>query len=152
MHSHMVNSDVEDGGPGEHVGSVAGVQFSSMHDNLDLDPEFAIYSDSTVVHVDKTVDEGAMIGADLRTGAGVPVDYETGGMPGLVNRLPYGIGPVTSGEDFDLRGKIVRFRRRPQTGGGPVTESGTDFATAMMQDNIGEADAASFQSALALGE
>ncbi len=146
----MINADVDDSGA-DHIGSVAGVQFSSMHDSADVSPEYGIYV-APVPIVDKTADEGAMIGGDYRVGPGVPVDYEYGGAPGAVNRTPYGIGPVTAGEDYDLRGRVVRFRRRPQTGGGPVTESGLDYATALSQDSIAEADSAAFQSAYALGE
>ncbi len=145
-----VNTDVDDGGF-DHVGSVAGVQFSSMHDSADMLPGYSIYT-APVPIVDKAIDEGAMIGGDYRVGPGVPVDYEFGGSPGAVNRTPYGIGSVTTGEDYELRGRIVRFRRRPETGGGPVTESGLDFATAMSQDAIPEADTTAFQSAYALGE
>ncbi len=153
MHVHHLahDEDVDTGGPGEHLGSVGGVQFSSMHDGVDVDPRFGIYIGPVPV-VDKAVDEGALIGGDYRTGPGVPVDYEFGGAPGAVNRTSYAIGPVTSGEDYELRGRTVRFRRRPQTGGGPVTESGLDFATALSQDGIPEADPAAFQTAMALGE
>jgi hypothetical protein len=69
------------------------------------------------------------------------VDWDVGGRPGLVNRLPYGRGVVDTNtvENFALTGRQIKLRRQPENQWGPVKgarSGGSDFSGGLFQQAI----------------
>jgi hypothetical protein len=66
-------------------------------------------------------------------------DPTVGSLPGMVNRLPYGYGPVDSNfvEDFTMTGAYISVRRKAEASSGPVgfSDYSSILASALEQAN-----------------
>lgn len=67
-------------------------------------------------------DTDAMISQPLYVvDPGTRVDLEYGGQAGRVDRNPYTMNAVVPFENFELTGRVLRIRRKPESSPGPVT-------------------------------